>query len=184
MNRWWFWCNYCSPLARNQSRRGFFLLLPACKQKWGQVPNIHFKKVMMHDDDDDDDDDSDLLMNLQAAIHCVYCDSDSQRSHRSDMPSAEGTESLIPYLKCWSRWLHIQLEWFGWWNVQYKCLRVIQRIHYYCYLLLNSYLPWWMFTSGATSQPFKLMEKVGSMLKLTESSRLFQLDSCRSLQTK
>ena len=39
------------------------------------------------------------MINLQAAIHCVYCDSDSQRSHRSDIPSAEGTESLIPYLE-------------------------------------------------------------------------------------
>ena len=46
------------------------------------------------------------------------------------------------------------------------------------------YLPWWMLTSGATSQPFKLIEKVGSMLKFTESSRLFQLDNCRSLHTK
>ena len=41
-----------------------------------------------------------------------------------------------------------------------------------------------MLTSGATSQPFKLMEKLGSMLKFTESSLLFQLDSCKSLHTK
>ena len=40
-----------------------------------------------------------MMINLQAAIHWVYCDSDSQRSHRSDIPSAEGTESLIPYLE-------------------------------------------------------------------------------------
>ena len=37
--------------------------------------------------------------NLQAAIHWVYCASDSHLSHRSDIPSAEGTESLIPYLR-------------------------------------------------------------------------------------
>ena len=40
-----------------------------------------------------------FLSNLQAAIHWVYCASDSHLSHRSDIPSAEGTESLIPYLK-------------------------------------------------------------------------------------
>ena len=43
-----------------------------------------------------------MMINLQAAIHCVYCDSDSQRSHRSDIPSAEGTESFIPYLEYWN----------------------------------------------------------------------------------
>ena len=40
-----------------------------------------------------------FLSNLQAAIHWVYCASDSHLSHRSDIPSAEGTESLIPYLR-------------------------------------------------------------------------------------
>ena len=40
-----------------------------------------------------------MMKHLHAAIHCVYWDSDSQRSQRSDIPSAEGTESLIPYLR-------------------------------------------------------------------------------------
>ena len=40
------------------------------------------------------------MKHLHAAIHCVYWDSDSQRSQRSDIPSAEGTESLMPYLSC------------------------------------------------------------------------------------
>ena len=40
-----------------------------------------------------------MMKHLHAAIHCVYWDSDSQRSQMSDIPSAEGTESLIPYLE-------------------------------------------------------------------------------------
>ena len=40
-----------------------------------------------------------MIKHLHAAIHCVYWDSDSHRSQRSDIPSAEGTESLMPYLR-------------------------------------------------------------------------------------
>ena len=54
-----------------------------------------------------------MMINLQAAIHCVYCDSDSQRSHKSDIPSAEGTESLIPYLV--QRQNSLKTNSAGWW---------------------------------------------------------------------
>ena len=74
-----------SPLVRSQSRRGFFLSPPTCHKTNQDKCQIFIMMTMM--------------INLQAAIHCVYCDSDSQRSHRSDIPSAEGTESFIPYLK-------------------------------------------------------------------------------------